>query len=174
MLSKAHGELGPRVTLFSRVAQLGGCSGGRVWLSLLVLQHFNNSITGTSSYPGFLFLGGLLSGTKLPLLGNNDVSPNNNKTKKGAETGISEFLAKTLMLQKNKAAKVPRKKSPGKGVTIMVLPPHDAQGIILPISTIPNTVYRKRPCLAGLRPTEDRVKASASQIARELGEILII
>lgn len=56
------------------------------------------------------------------------MSPNNNKTKKGAETGISEFPAKTLMLQKTKAAKVPRKKSPGKGVTVMVLPPHYAQG----------------------------------------------
>lgn len=105
LLSKAHRELGPRVTLFSRVAQLGGCSGRRVWFSLLALQHFNNSIIGPSSYPGFLLLGGFLSGTKMPLLGNNDMSPNNNKTKKGAETGISEFPAKTLMLQKKKKKK---------------------------------------------------------------------
>lgn len=37
LLSKAHGELGYRVELFSRVAKLGGLSVETVHLSLLAL-----------------------------------------------------------------------------------------------------------------------------------------
>lgn len=49
LLSKAHGDLGPRVELFSRVAKLGGLSAGTTRLSLLALEHFDNGIIKPST-----------------------------------------------------------------------------------------------------------------------------